>query len=325
MGISKPENYVVRLISYFNNCSIKNSNLVEVESMFSELGIFKGSYDVWFYITKMEFDEGLFQIESIEDVFRMIDMTCYNQCLNLYTTRMIVFYGYYEDFSFIQLLLYQREERVADIMEEIEDYEPVNDEGEVEEGTEEDDDNISFEGDSSNMDSSESEVEVIIKKRKRIPSPNPPYRTRRKGRFSMLRGVFKNTEDNPVILDDADGPPSSQPTQDDTVQGNCREKKTVKGKRKKGEERVVKKGESDVYMIGEKKGLVIRRSLGEKKVVDKKKIGEKKVGEKKFAEKKVVDHNVDDDASSEGMFNSDDERMAMSSCDEDEIQFPEFN
>lgn len=43
------------------------------------------------------------------------------------------------------------------------------------------------------MDSSESEVVVISpkkKKKKRIPPPNPPYRLRRKGRYSMLRVIF---------------------------------------------------------------------------------------------------------------------------------------
>ena len=53
-----------------------------------------------------------------------------------------------------------------------------------------DDDKVSFEGDSSNLDSTDSEVDTLPKKQKkprRIPHPNPPYRTRKRGRYSMLR------------------------------------------------------------------------------------------------------------------------------------------
>ncbi|KAL1826513.1 hypothetical protein ACET3Z_004925 [Daucus carota] len=47
-----------------------------------------------------------------------------------------------------------------------------------------DDDKVSFQGDSSNLDSTDSEVDMLPKKQKkprRIPPPNPPYRTRKRG------------------------------------------------------------------------------------------------------------------------------------------------
>ncbi|KAL8126898.1 hypothetical protein AgCh_013989 [Apium graveolens] len=147
---------------------------------------------------------------------------------------------------------------------------------EVDEGREENEDNINFQGDSFNMDSSKSEVEIEIKmKKKRVPSPNPPYRTRERSRYIMLRGLFKNTEDKRVVLDDIDGPPSRQTNQHENVK-------------------------------------------------DKKNVAEK-AGQKKVGKKGVVDKKVNDDVCSEGMFDSDEERMALSFCDEAEIQFPEFN
>lgn len=44
-----------------------------------------------------------------------------------------------------------------------------------------------FEGDLSKLDSSEDEIVPPPRNRKRIPLPNPPYRTRRRERYSMLR------------------------------------------------------------------------------------------------------------------------------------------
>lgn len=55
------------------------------------------------------------------------------------------------------------------------------------EGYRTEDDKQSFQGDLSNIDSSESEVQITPKRRRRIPPPNPPYRTRRRGRYSMLK------------------------------------------------------------------------------------------------------------------------------------------
>ncbi|KAK1376466.1 hypothetical protein POM88_032659 [Heracleum sosnowskyi] len=77
-------------------------------------------------------------------------------------------------------------ETLSDFIREEREY---GDEGEElpkeNEGVE--DDKLSFEGDSSNVNSSDSEVEILPKKKKRIPPPNPPYMTRKKGRYSMLR------------------------------------------------------------------------------------------------------------------------------------------
>ncbi|KAK1380259.1 hypothetical protein POM88_027003 [Heracleum sosnowskyi] len=114
---------------------------------------------------------------------------------------MIDFGSDFNDFSFTQFEEDERIERIEQIREERE----YGDEGEElpkeDEGVE--DDKLIFEGDSCNVDSSYSDVDILPKKKKRIPPPNPPYRTRKRGRYSMLR--------IPIVLDDTD-PDASQPS-----------------------------------------------------------------------------------------------------------------
>ncbi|KAK1380251.1 hypothetical protein POM88_026995 [Heracleum sosnowskyi] len=112
----------------------------------------------------------------------------FNICLNLYTTDSMIDFGSdFNDFSFTQFEEDERIERIEQIREERE----YGDEGEElpkeDEGVE--DDKLIFEGDSCNVDSSYSDVDILPKKKKRIPPPNPPYRTRKRGRYSMLRRV----------------------------------------------------------------------------------------------------------------------------------------
>ncbi|KAK1361238.1 hypothetical protein POM88_045712 [Heracleum sosnowskyi] len=79
------------------------------------------------------------------------------------------------DFSYTE---YEEDERVARVSEMYDECEnkaeDVDDEGKEE-------DEVSFHGDSSNMDSSESEAEITPKKKRNIPPPNPPFRLRRIG------------------------------------------------------------------------------------------------------------------------------------------------
>ncbi|KAK1384294.1 hypothetical protein POM88_022029 [Heracleum sosnowskyi] len=223
----------------------------------------------------------------------MLDMLVYSNCLSLYTTAKDV-EGMY-DFSYTR---YEEDERVARVSEMYDECEKKTEDVE-EEGKEEDE--VSFHGDSSNMDSSESEAEITPKKRRNIPPPNPPFRLRRRGRYSMLRGLFKNTEDIPLILDDDNGPPMSQPSQDnaamtDSVNEAFKETKyDAENEEDHDTEKVEEafEGESD----------------------------------DPCNQDEPVQHGTMefDDDSSEGEYNNDDERMAMSSCDEADIQYPEFN
>ncbi|KAK1371369.1 hypothetical protein POM88_037461 [Heracleum sosnowskyi] len=206
----KFESYVDGDTKYFDMCSLNNFHLMDLHSMCKELGIGEGSYDLWYCIPGRALDvEFVIPIDEEEDVASMLDMLVYSNCLSLYTTAKDV-EGMY-DFSYTQ---YEEDERVARVSEMYDECEKKTEVVE-EEGKEEDE--VSFHGDSSNMDSSESEAEITPKKRRNIPPPNPPFRLRRRGRYSMLRGLFKNTEDTPLILDDDNGPPMSQPSQDNAA------------------------------------------------------------------------------------------------------------
>lgn len=81
-------------------------------------------------------------------------------------------------------------ERIDEIREEIEERTSIgNDVGNNRVGEEDDEvEEASFHGDNSNLDSSENEVVTLLPKRvRRIPPPNPPYRTRLRGRYFMLK------------------------------------------------------------------------------------------------------------------------------------------
>ena len=128
------------------------------------------------------------------------------------------------DFSYTQMAIDQRIERIEDIRVEVE--EKLND---TKEEVSAEDEQNSFHGDSSNMDSSESDCPKPKKKPKRIPPPNPPYRARKRGRYSMLRGLYKNTPETPVIIDG----------DEEMVEGD--DKCPAKGKKKKVEKKVEEK------------------------------------------------------------------------------------
>ncbi|KAL1818408.1 hypothetical protein ACET3Z_013277 [Daucus carota] len=155
------------------------------------VGMEDGGYDLWFCIPEQPLENGLTPIENDDDIFTFLNMLVYSKLL--------------------------KEERVGDMIDEAEKHKQiVENENENENGGTNneneglDDDEESFEGDNSNIDSSESEAKMPPpKKKRRIPPPNPPYRTRKRGRNSMLRGLFKNTSDNPVIEED-EGPPATQ-------------------------------------------------------------------------------------------------------------------
>lgn len=176
---------------FFDMCSLTRFRMIDLESMCKEIGIGEGSYDLWFAIPERELSvDGILPIDIDDDVHTMLDMLVYTKCLTVFTTAKDNSNDL-NDFSFTQFDIDERVQRVESMIEECE-TEGKQKEGEYEdecEGDEEKDD-VSFEGDSSNMDSSESEVEISPKKKKRrIPPPNPPFRLRRRGRYSMLRVI----------------------------------------------------------------------------------------------------------------------------------------
>ncbi|KAK1380528.1 hypothetical protein POM88_027272 [Heracleum sosnowskyi] len=309
-------------ISYFDMCTQWHFNIYDMESMMTELGLELGQFCLWFYIPDTEIVQGLIPLVKSEDVETLSDFVCYSSCLNLYTTDSMIDFGSdFNDFSFTQFEEDERIERIEQIREERE----YGDEGEElpkeDEGVE--DDKLSFEGDSSNVDSSDSEVHILPKKKKIIPPQNPPYRTRKMGRYSMLRGLFKNTEDKPIVLDDT-GLDASQPSQEE-VDGKGKWK--VKPKNIKPRKRVKKKRSHESDGENEEKQVEVQVDpVDDTEQHDQVDPVEDIEHEEDHQEDLIEDivQKIEDSSSEDG-YNSDDERMAMSSCDEEEFQFPEFN
>lgn len=162
--------YIGGQVHYFDMCSDDHFYLVEMESMLEEIGLVNGSYDMWFCIVGDNLDNDLMPLETDEHVKIMLDLLVYQDFFNVYITTKDV--GF-DDFSFTQYELDEREERIGDIREET-DTLNLNEEFGGYEGSGDEDDKQSFQGDLSNIDSSDSEVEITPKKIKTIPPPNPP-------------------------------------------------------------------------------------------------------------------------------------------------------
>lgn len=144
-----------------------------------------GSYDLWFSIPHQPLSaEMLLPIDSEKDVGTMLDLLVYTNCMIVYTSAKDQGEVDLLDFSMTQFELDETERRVSEMYDETEAPEKKSEMSENAELEE----NVSFHGDSSNLDSTESEVETAPKKKKRrIPPPNPPFRLRKRGRYSMLR------------------------------------------------------------------------------------------------------------------------------------------
>lgn len=177
-------------------CSERQFGLTDMESMLTKIGLVvdknrTSCRRILSLVTELV--KGLLPIVSNDDVSSLVDFTCDSRCLHVYSTYNVIDYrGDFEkfhdfgDFSFTQFDDDARIERIEDIREECGYVGEA--EGELDKTIyEEEEDKISFQGDSSNLDSTDSEVEKWSKKKKIIPPPNPPYKTTRKGRYSMLR------------------------------------------------------------------------------------------------------------------------------------------
>ena len=168
-------------------CSPVDFKLFDLQSMCEEIGMGEGCYNLWFSIPHQPLSaEMLLPLDSEKDVGVMVDLLIYSNCMEVYTSAKDQGEDDMFDFSFTQLAEDEREWRVGDMYDELEEKQMDMDVGEA--ANEEVQDDVSFHGDSSNLDSTESEVEPSPKKKKRrIPPPNPPFRLRKKGRYSMLR------------------------------------------------------------------------------------------------------------------------------------------
>ena len=114
--------YIGGEISYFDMCSARRFYEFEIESMLTELGLTKNTYDLWYFLPEASFDKGLLPIITRDDNETMLNLLDYGKCVNCYITKI----GYdqsfgcddeLQDISFTQMELDQREERVTDIRE----------------------------------------------------------------------------------------------------------------------------------------------------------------------------------------------------------------
>ena len=398
--------YVGGEIAYFDMCSVTGLDLFEIDAMLGEVGCSSQSMDLWFLTNEHEFcAANINPIETNRDLEVVKTLVeCNYKLVRLYTTpNGPGLDGEFADFSFTQLAIDQRIERIEDIRVEVEAA--VRDEGL--ETVQEEEEKLSFHGDSSNMDSSDTHLPKSKKKKRRIPPPNPPYRARKRGRYSMLRGLFKNTEETPVVLDDAGNDVTPEPLK--AKKGRKVGEKQNKGHEKEVGEKISKRSEVDgVEKPGKRhemeggenssKREKQKKSVGRLKKGTPTKIIEEKGGDKQGAklpcvkekvqeesarvaavEPKEVRNNVknkgkyfsqkkdkaksvkdkdedeietvlpeeqgqesvidekhvkedekneemeEDSTSSESEYNSSVERMAISSCDEEDNTFPEFN
>ncbi|KAL1802394.1 hypothetical protein ACET3Z_031041 [Daucus carota] len=203
--------------------------------------------------------------------------------------------------------------------EEVEKSEPKDADGACEK--KDADEPNSFMADTSNLDSTESEAPPVAKKRKRrIPPPNPPYRTRNKGRYSMLRGLFKNTQETPVVIEEdpvdiEENGRNGEPTKEvDGKEAEKREAENVEAE--KGECEKKEATEEEAEIVEEVEAEENEATEEEAEIVEEVEAEENEATEEEVDEK---DNEYEGDSdSSEGMFDSEDERMAISSCDEEE-------
>lgn len=161
--------------------------------MLGALGLETGTYNLWLLIPDHVLElQSLRPVKNDNDVNIFLDLVdCgYFSDITLYTTVATEpledtdgVEDYDFDFSFTQFELDEIEQRISEMIEECEKTEEKF-------GTEGLDEryiapDIPFQPDSSDIDSTETEAPVP--RRRRIPPPNPPYRSRKRGRYSMLR------------------------------------------------------------------------------------------------------------------------------------------
>ncbi|KAK1354635.1 hypothetical protein POM88_047891 [Heracleum sosnowskyi] len=148
--------YVGGQVAYFDMCSVFKLKLVEIEAMLGQVQCNTRTMDIWLLSNEVEmFHDNLIPIETEKDLGIIIDMVdCNYKFIWLYmTSNSPTFDDEAWDFSFTQMAIDDRIQRIEDIRDEVEG----NVKEVVEEDTEDEEEKQSFHGDSSNMDYSESD------------------------------------------------------------------------------------------------------------------------------------------------------------------------
>lgn len=154
--------YIGGKVNFFDMCNQKGMNMVEYDAMLGELGLRVGEYDLWLLLPGTGLPHGLLPIENNDNAAAIGDLVEYSKMQALYTTPKNKDGDLdWLDFSFTQYGEEEKDKRISDMVQEVE-----------------------FEEKTENVISKKEEAK---KKNKRVPPPNPPYRTRKRGRYSMLR------------------------------------------------------------------------------------------------------------------------------------------
>lgn len=136
--------------------------------------------------------------------------------------------------------------------------------------------------------------------------------------------MFKNTEDTPVILDtdDSEAPPPSQPEALKINEGDVLADDDLEGNEREGPDMEV----NDTDFVDEEDGREEPEMLKELKQQEMKHLQEEfdKQAHKEDLNSTLPENIGNGDSSSDG-YDSTEERMAISSCDEEDVQYPEFN
>ncbi|WOG96805.1 hypothetical protein DCAR_0416142 [Daucus carota subsp. sativus] len=176
-------------------------------AMLGELGLKIQEIELFYLIPGTGLPHGILPVETQTDLDDFVNMVPYSHHQVLYaTTKKITLSNELMDFSFTQFFEDERIERIENMRVEVEaEKAPMADDV----------------------------VKKPAKKKRRIPPPNPPFRTRKKGRYSMLRGLFKNTSETPVIIED-EGPELTQKgvqVNETTAERGCRSVKLQQRRR----------------------------------------------------------------------------------------------
>ncbi|KAL1829610.1 hypothetical protein ACET3Z_008022 [Daucus carota] len=139
--------------------------LEELSAMLGELGLKLEDIELFYLIPETGLPHGLLPVETQTDLDDFVNMVAYSHIQVLYaTTKKISMSNEVMDFSFTQLFEDERIKRIEHMRVEVVEKEVTR------------------------------SAKKPVKKKRRIPPPNPPFRLRKKGRYSMLRGLFKNTD-----------------------------------------------------------------------------------------------------------------------------------
>lgn len=150
--------YVGGNVDFFDMCCVVDMTLEELSAMLGELGLKLEDIELFYLIPETGLPHGLLPVETQTDLDDFVNMVAYSHIQVLYAaTKKNSMSNEVMDFLFTQLFEDEMIERIEHMRVEVEEKEVIR------------------------------STKKPVKKKRRIPPPNPPFRLRKKGRYSMLR------------------------------------------------------------------------------------------------------------------------------------------